>query len=150
MSDDQPDAMPQIIPYLYYEDAGPAIEFMETGFGFEIVSVFRNPEDDRVLTSTVRTGSGLIFVGPGMEFFGTQGVQDPAFVSSMTYVYVDDVDAHYQRAKKAGATIMAEPHEHFGGNLQYTASDPGGQRWTFAQAGVATETGETPEASEDD
>ena len=32
--------MPQIIPYLYYEDAGPAIDFMEKAFGFEIVSVF--------------------------------------------------------------------------------------------------------------
>jgi uncharacterized glyoxalase superfamily protein PhnB len=143
MSDGQPGEMPQIIPYLYYEDAGPAIEFMETGFGFEIVSVFRNPEDDRVLTSTVRTGSGLIFVGPGMEFFGTQGVQDPESVSSMTYVYVADVDAHCERARAAGARITAEPHVHFGGNRQYTASDPGGQRWTFAQSGADDEVGET-------
>ena len=51
----------------------------------------------------------------------------------MFYVYVDDVDAHFDRAKAAGAEIREEPHEHFGGNRQYTVSDPGGHRWTFAQ-----------------
>jgi uncharacterized glyoxalase superfamily protein PhnB len=128
-----PDGHPQIIPYLYYEDAGPAIEFMEKAFGFRIESAFRNPTDDRVLHAAVRTGSGVIFVGPGMEPFGTQGPPDPDFVSAMTYVFVEDVDAHFERAKAAGAEIRAELHEHFGGNRQYSASDPGGQRWTFAQ-----------------
>lgn len=127
------DGYPQIIPYLYYDDAGPAIEFMEKAFGFQIATAFRNPTDDKVLHAQVRTGSGVIFVGPGMKPFGTQGTPDPAFVSAMTYVYVDDVDAHYARAKAAGAEIQAELHIHVGDNRQYTASDPGGQRWTFAQ-----------------
>ena len=128
-----PDDMAQIIPYLYFEDAGAAIEFMEKAFGFEIDFAFRNPDDERVLTAKLRTGSGVIFVGPGMDPFGTRAVPDPEFVSSMVYVFVDDLDAHYARAKAAGAQIRAEPHVHFGGNKQYTASDPGGQRWTFAQ-----------------
>jgi uncharacterized glyoxalase superfamily protein PhnB len=133
VTNNPPDDMAQIVPYLYYEDAGAAIEFMEKAFGFEIEFAFRNPENDQVLTSKVRTGSGVILVGPGMDAFGTQAIPDPEFVSSMTYVFVDDVDAHYARAKSAGAHIRDEPHEHFGGNRQYTATDPGGQRWTFAQ-----------------
>ena len=127
-----PEGWAQVVPYLYYEDAGDAIEFMEKAFGFEIVYAFRTPEG-KVLTSLARTGSGVVMVGPGMEPFGTQAVPDPERVSSMTYVFVDDVDAHYARAVAAGAEVQAEPHVHFGGNLQYTASDPGGQRWTFAQ-----------------
>ena len=60
----QPGGPPQLIPYLYYlyylynEDAGPAIEFMAKAFGFDVEFVFRSPSDDRVLTATVRTGSG--------------------------------------------------------------------------------------------
>ncbi len=127
-----PDDMAQIVPYLYYEDAGAAIEFMEKAFGFEIVSAFRSPEGT-VLTSKVRTGSGVILVGPGMEPFGTRAIQDPDSVSSMTYVYVDDVDVHYARSVAAGAKVRAEPHVHFGGDKIYTVSDPGGQRWSFAQ-----------------
>ena len=127
-----PADMAQIVPYLYYADAGAAIEFMEKAFGFEIVSAFRGP-DGTVLTAKVRTGSGVILVGPGMVPFGTRGVEEPDFVSSMTYVYVEDVESHYARAKAAGAQIRAEPHAHFGGDRIYTASDPGGQRWTFAE-----------------
>lgn len=127
-----PEDMAQIVPYLYYEDAGPALDFMEEAFGFQIESSFRNPTDGKVLTAKVRTGSGVILVGPGMEVFGTRAVPDPERVSAMIYVYVDDLDAHYARAKAAGARIWAEPNEHFGGNRQYTASDPGGHRWTFA------------------
>ncbi len=133
MLENPPADMPQIIPYVYYEDAGAAIEFMEKAFGFQIQSAFRNPDDGRVLHAQVRTGSGVIFVGPGMEAFGTRGVPDPDFISTMVYVFVDDVDAHYTRAKAAGAKIQAEPHVHFGGNKQYTATDPGGHRWSFAQ-----------------
>lgn len=133
MAKSPPDGSPQIIPYLYYEDADAALEFMQRAFGFEIEHVFRNPSNGLVLTSTVRTGSGKIMVGPGMKPFGTRGTPDPNAVSAMLYVYVDDVDAHYARAKAAGAVIRAEPHQHFGNNRQYTASDPGGQRWSFAQ-----------------
>ncbi len=128
-----PPGTPQIIPYMYYQDADAALEFMERAFGFEVESAIRNPTDGKVLTSTVRMGTGKIMVGPGMDAFGTRGTPDPDFVSVMTYVYVEDVDAHYARAKAAGAQIRAEPHEHFGGHRQYTASDPGGHRWTFAQ-----------------
>ena len=125
--------MPQVIPYLYYEDAGPAIEFLERAFGFEIAFVFRSPTDDRVLTAHLRTGAGVVFVGPGMDAFGTRAIEDSDFVPSMTYVYVDDVRSHYERAIGAGARIFEEPHDHFGGNFQYTAADPGGHRWTFAE-----------------
>lgn len=38
---DRHSGQPQIVPYLYYEDAGPAIEFMQKAFGFEVASVFR-------------------------------------------------------------------------------------------------------------
>ncbi len=127
-----PENSPQIIPYLYYEDASSAIESLETAFGFETVSAVRDDEGT-VWTATLRTGNGLVMVGPGMDHFGTRAVTDPEFVSSMAFVIVDDVDAHYRRAVATDVRILEEPHIHFGGNRQYTVSDPGGQRWTFAQ-----------------
>ena len=124
---------PQIIPYLYYEDAGEAIEFMERAFDFEIEFAFRDPNSNDVLHATMNIGSGTIFVGPGMEAFGTQGTPNSEVVSSMTYVFVEDVERHYEKALAEGAILRSELEEHFGGNRQYTVSDPGGQRWTFAQ-----------------
>lgn len=133
MAENPPEDLAQIIPYLYYDDPGAAIDFMEKAFGFEIESAFRNPDDGKVLHAQVRTGSGVLFVGPGMEFFGTRAVPDPERVSAMIYVFVEDVDAHYLRAKAQGARIWQEPHDHLAGNRQYTAGDPGGHRWSFAQ-----------------
>ena len=132
MPQNPPPGMAQIIPYLYYQDADAAIEFMVESFGFTIDHAFRNPDNGKVLTAQLRTGSGVIFVGPGMEYFGTRGTPDRDHVSCMIYVFVDDVDEHYARVCSSEAEIREEPHAHFGDNRQYTVSDPGGQRWTFA------------------
>ena len=42
---------------------------------------------------------------PGMNSFGTRGTPDSNLVTSMTYVYVDNVETHYARTKKAGVKI---------------------------------------------
>lgn len=136
MAASPPEGMPQIIPYLYYEDAGPAVDFMVDVFGFSVEQAFRAPDSNRLLHATIRTGSGVLFVGPGMEPFGTIGMQDADWVPSMTYVFVDDVEAHYARVKASDAVLRSELDVHFGGNRQYTVSDPFGQRWTFAEPAV--------------
>ena len=47
------------------------------------------------------------------------------------FVYVDDVEGHYERSRAAGATIVTDLAEH-GPNRIYIASDCGGQQWIFA------------------
>ena len=47
------------------------------------------------------------------------------------YVVTDDVDAVYQRAKAAGAEIIAEPHDTDYGSHDFAARDPEGNRWSF-------------------
>jgi len=49
------------------------------------------------------------------------------------HVYVEDVDAHYTRAKKAGATIVSEPKDQEYGDRRYDAKDVEGHLWSFAQ-----------------
>jgi uncharacterized glyoxalase superfamily protein PhnB len=54
-------------------------------------------------------------------------------VSSMLYVFVDHVDAHYQQARAAGAHIVTELSDRPWGDRTYQASDPEGHQWTFAE-----------------
>ena len=49
-------------------------------------------------------------------------------------VRVDDVDGHYDRARKRGAVIDGPPTDYPYGERQYTAEDLGGHRWTFSQS----------------
>ena len=49
-------------------------------------------------------------------------------------VRVDDARAHFERARAAGAQILAEPSDQPFGERQYSVVDPGGHRWVFSQS----------------
>jgi PhnB protein len=50
-------------------------------------------------------------------------------------VYVDDVDAHFARAKARGATIVSDLQDGFWGGRIYRALDHEGYRWEICQGG---------------
>ena len=50
------------------------------------------------------------------------------------HVYVDDVDAHYERAKAEGATIHTEPTDQEYGDRRYDTEDLEGHNWFFAHS----------------
>jgi uncharacterized glyoxalase superfamily protein PhnB len=126
-----------LMPYLYYPDATPVLDFLVDAFGFEVLHAFRS-DDGTVLTAQLRLGDAVVMIGPGMEAFGTRGVEDPRWCTMRTYVYVDDVDAHCARARAAGATIRDEPMDHVGGDRIYVVTDCGGHQWIFSQRGATT------------
>ena len=64
--------------------------------------------------------------------------QWPAKTNSL-YVYVDDVDAAYERALKAGATSLRAPENAFYGDRNSSVSDPFGNIW-----GIATHVEDVP------
>ena len=45
----------------------------------------------------------------------------------------EDIDAHCEHARTAGARIDMEPETQFYGDRTYRAFDPEGHMWTFAQ-----------------
>ena len=117
-----------VVPILIYADVAKAIEWLRDAFGFtERLRVDRN---------------GVVFhaqlvVGDGAIMMGRQGAEyrppRPGEVQQYVHVTVDDVDAHYDRAKGSGARIVEAPHDTPFGERQYTAEDPEGHRWSFSQ-----------------
>jgi uncharacterized glyoxalase superfamily protein PhnB len=95
-SSNRPAGAPQVLPYLYYPDAELALSFLMDAFGFTEIEALRD-EQGHVLTAQVSTGDGVVLMGPEMAEFGTRSVPDPAWATSRTFVYVDDVDGHYDR-----------------------------------------------------
>ena len=129
-SSSRPAGAPQVLPYLYYPDAARALAFLIDAFGFTEIEAVRDDEGN-VWTAQLSTGDGVVLMGPELAEFGTRSVADPGWATSRTFVYVDDVDGHYERARAAGAAIITEPVDH-GPNRIYVASDCGGQQWIFA------------------
>ncbi|HEY5639401.1 MAG TPA: VOC family protein [Dehalococcoidia bacterium] len=123
----KPDDFPRITAYLYYEDVAAACDWLIKAFGFR--ERFRLPGPDGVLSH-----AELSFADDGILMLGNPGpdYRAPAANHGQLYVYVDDVDAHFARARDAGAKIIEEPADQFYGDRRYVAEDPGRQQWSFA------------------
>ena len=125
-----PEGMPRITPYLLYEDVAGALEWLSRAFGFRERMRIPGP-DGKVGHAEMELADGIIMMGcPGPQY------QNPKRVGHVTqnlYVYVDDVDKHFEKAKKEGATILEEPKDQFYGDRRYGAVDLEGHHWYFAQ-----------------
>jgi uncharacterized glyoxalase superfamily protein PhnB len=126
----RPARTPQVLPYLYYPDAAKALALLVDAFGFTEIEALRDDEG-KVWTAQLSTDDGVVLIGPEMAEFGIRSVDDPALATSRTFIYVNDVDLHCERARESGATIINDPADH-GPNRIYVASDCGGQQWIFA------------------
>jgi uncharacterized glyoxalase superfamily protein PhnB len=118
----------RVTPYLLYEDGPAAADFLTQAFGFrEVERTTGGAGGTHIEMET--PGGGRIYLGshPG-DFRG------PATVgrTSLTYILVPDVDAHFERAKTASATIVEELVDTPFGDRRYTCRDPQGHEWAFA------------------
>jgi uncharacterized glyoxalase superfamily protein PhnB len=112
-----------IYPTMRYRDAKAAIEWLSRAFGFEQVAV-HNGAAGKVVHAEMRLGTGVIMFGPASED------SRPAEGEGV-YVALDDVDAHYERARAAGAEITDELRDTDYGSRGYGAKDPEGHSWWF-------------------
>lgn len=117
-------------PYLSYDDAPGAIDFLCRAFGFE--ERFRYPmEDGRLGHAELDLEGGVLMLASAYEEMGFASPRNLEAHHAQIHWWVEDVDAHYERARAAGATIAAEPDEQHGSRM-YRAMDPEGHRWIFA------------------
>jgi PhnB protein len=119
-----------VSPYLLYEDAAAAVEYLQRTFGFELrrttIGAAGGSHNELLLG-----GDGLVMLGQAGESFSSPRTLD-LFPPSMVHVYVDDVEALHARAQAAGAEIT-ELEDSPVGDRRFTATDPEGQIWVFAQ-----------------
>ena len=130
MPQNPPEGYPRIMPYLLYEDAGAALDWLTQNFGFR--ERLQIPDDTGAVThAEIELGDGVIMLGhPGGDY------RNPKRLGQKTqslYVYVDDVDEHFRHTKQAGATIVREPEDQWYGDRNYAAEDLEGHEWYFAQ-----------------
>ncbi len=115
----------QVIPVLVYPDVRAAVEWLQAAFGFE--ERVQIGEDHR---SQMRFGDGAVIVG---DVRGERRPPRPGEETHSVVVRVDDANAHCERARAHGATILREPTDYEYGERQYEAEDPAGHRWTFSE-----------------
>lgn len=131
-----------IVPILIYTDVGEAIEWLCRAFGF--TERLRAERDGLIGHAQLSVAEGAIMLGRyGGPFRPPQANE----VSQYVHVTVENVDRHFEHAKRCGARIVQPPTDMPFGERQYTAEDHAGHWWTFSQhvADVAPEEwGATP------
>ena len=108
MTKNPPEGTPRITPMLAYADAPAAIEFLRDAFGFALRERY-DMEDGRVGHAELVLEGGVVRLASLWPEMGFASPRELAGVHGQTHCFVDDVDAHYARARAAGATIAAEP-----------------------------------------
>ncbi len=120
-----------ITPYLYYSDVDAALNWLSKAFGFKPMTKFAGP-DGKTNHSSMKLPNGEMFMlgCPGPQY---KNPKELGQVTQGLYITVEKVDRHFLRAKKAGATLLAEPADQFYGDRRYATVDPEGHHWYFAQ-----------------
>lgn len=115
-----PEGYHTVTPYLVVEGAARLIDFLKAAFDAE--EVFRmSGEGDTVAHAEVRIGDSMIMLGDA----GAEHQARP----SMICLYVEDVDATYQKAIAAGGTSIKEPANQFYGDRSGGVTDASGMQW---------------------
>ncbi len=125
-----PEGYHSITPSFCVDGAQEFINFLKDVFAAQDRFKMDGP-GGKVMHAELNIGDSAIMVSDVMP-------QWPAKSNSL-YVYVDDVDATYQRALKAGATSVRVPENAFYGDRTSAVKDPFGNMW-----GIATHVEDVP------
>lgn len=138
-----PKGWPRLSASVYYEDPHAAIQWLCDAFDFEKRMVVEG-DDGTVVHSELMYGEGMVMVG------GTVNKHDETLdmmsspkalggkITGACCFFVDDCDAHYNRAVEHGAKIVRQPTttdygDDYWTDRSYGALDPEGHLWWFMQ-----------------
>lgn len=126
-----PDGYPQVIPYLSIEGAAAAIDFYTRVFGASERVRMAAP-DGKIGHAELAIGDSLVMLADVFPDMGGQTPRDLGGTPVTIMVYVEDVDAVFDRAIKAGATEERKVENQFYGDRAGQFVDPFGHKWFVA------------------
>jgi uncharacterized glyoxalase superfamily protein PhnB len=119
-----------VLPHITYENVSRAVVWLTNAFGFTEHYRYGEP-GGRVDGAQMHLGNAWIMLNSARP-----GRASPAQVGHDTQsltVFVNDVDAHFEKAKAAGAKIVEDLHETEYGQRQYGVEDLEGHHWLFSR-----------------
>ncbi|PRF75464.1 glyoxalase [Burkholderia multivorans] len=134
MTDPRPADVPWLTPYLTVRNARASIDFFQAAFGFALRDVL--DEDGAIMhVEMVYRGQLIVMFAPEGAFGSTARTPKSAnaIAPQSFYLYVDDVDATWQRALDAGAKSLTAPQNQFWGDRFAQIEDLDGYRWALAR-----------------
>jgi PhnB protein len=127
-----PDGYHTVTPALIVRGATEAIEFYKNAFG--AVELYRclGHDGKTIAHAEIKIGDSVIFLGDECPDFGNKAPTTLGGSSSALCLYLEDVDAAYQKAVAAGIQTVSPPTDMFWGDRSARVVDPFGHVWSLA------------------
>jgi len=125
-----PEGYHSVTPYLIVDDAAKAIDFYVRAFG--AAELFRLPMGEKIGHAEVRIGDSHVMLSDEWPDMGLLGPKARGGTTASLLIYLDGVDAAFDRALGEGATSERKPEDQFWGDRMGTLVDPFGHRWSLA------------------
>lgn len=116
-----------LLPHVKYQDLEQAIAWLSEAFGF--VEHYRY--GDPVSGAQMSIGKAWLMLKRAQNAGAIPKVL--GFATQSLTIFIEDIEAHFQRAKSFGVTIVEDLHETVYGELQYGAEDLDGHHWLFSR-----------------
>jgi PhnB protein len=125
-----PEGFHSLTPCLTVDRGLEALDFYVQAFGAEVLRKLVMGE--KLMYSELRFGDSIFSVNDAFPEFGSDAPKPGEPNSMALLIYVEDVDALYDRAIAAGATEVNRPADQFHGDRAGSLKDPFGHRWMLA------------------
>lgn len=116
-----------VLPHITYRDLQQAIPWLSNAFGFVEHYRYGNP----LSGAQMRAGNACIMLKQAEHGHATP--KELGFGTQSLTIFIQDIEAHYGKAKSAGVTLLEDLHETVYGELQYAAEDLDGHHWLFSR-----------------
>ncbi len=117
----KPENYPDMSPYLVVDDAQATLDFLRQAFGSEPLRIFRT-DAGNILHAEARVGDGVVMIG-----------ESPGGPDAHIHVYIEDVEAAFERARAAGGTIVQDLVLKDDGDRRGGIRDVNGTTWWIAR-----------------
>jgi uncharacterized glyoxalase superfamily protein PhnB len=126
-----PDGYHSITPALTVRDAARAIEFYKQAFAAVERGVMHGP-DGKVMHAELMIGDSIVMLSDEFPQYGVLSPQSIGGSAVSLHIYLDGVDAAFDRAVKAGAEVEMPVMDQFWGDRYGKLKDPFGHKWSIA------------------
>ena len=132
-----PEGFNSVNAALVVKDGRKALEFYKQAFGATMGTCMTVPGSDAILHAEIRIGNSTIMIGEENPQMDLKSAESLGGSPVSLYIYVDDVDATFQRAVDSGCTEIQPVADMFWGDRYGQVADPFGYKWgisTFKEA----------------
>jgi uncharacterized glyoxalase superfamily protein PhnB len=126
-----PDGFHTLTPHIIVQDAAKAVEFYKKAFAAQEITRHMTPDGKAVMHAQLKIGNSMLMLGQEMPPT-CLSPKSRGGTSATLHLYVENADAAFDRAVKAGCTVKMPLTDQFWGDRYGMAEDPFGHQWSIA------------------